>query len=273
MLGKLIKNEFKSSAHSVMNIYIAAAVALAAMLLSYAVKVTWVGVIGSIALIIIGLICVVITLVAVVTNFNRTLYGAEGYLSYTLPVKSSALLASKAIVSFIWVLLSYIFMIATFFIVFAYVQSSIGEEVGSMMDMMMATVGLPSMQAIGKALAVTAVGMFIQIAVFVSAVFFAVTVANIRPFQRFGIFTALAVFFLIYIVMQVLLYVATTYVPLTVVIDTAGKIVFSFSTSMAAKGAQEGMVIGIAGFVIELLIASGLFVGTNALMKTKINLK
>ena len=85
MLGKLIKNEFKSSAHSVMNIYIAAAVALAAMLLSYAVKVTWVGVIGSIALIIIGLICVVITLVAVVTNFNRTLYGAEGYLSYTLP--------------------------------------------------------------------------------------------------------------------------------------------------------------------------------------------
>lgn len=169
MLGKLIKHEFQSSAHSVMNIYIAAAVALAAMLLSYAVKVTWVGVIGSIALIIIGLICVVITLVAVVTNFNRTLYGAEGYLSYTLPVKSSALLASKAIVSFVWVLLSYIFMIATFFIVFAYVQSSIGEEVGSMMDMLMATAGLPSMQAIGKALAVTAVGMFIQIAVFVSA--------------------------------------------------------------------------------------------------------
>ncbi len=164
-------------------------------------------------------------------------------------------------------------MIATFFIVFAYVQSSIGEEVGSMMDMLMATAGLPSMQAIGKALAVTAVGMFIQIAVFVSAVFFAVTVANVRPFQRFGILTALAVFFLIYIVMQVLLYVATTYIPLTVVINTAGKIVVSFSTSMAAKGAQEGMVIGIAGFVIELLIASGLFVGTNALMKTKINLK
>ena len=86
-------------------------------------------------------------------------------------------------------------MIATFFIVFAYVQSSIGEEVGSMMDMLMATAGLPSMQAIGKALAVTAVGMFIQIAVFVSAVFFAVTVANVRPFQRFGILTALAVFF------------------------------------------------------------------------------
>lgn len=40
-----------------------------------------------------------------------------------------------------------------------------------MMDMLMATAGLPSMQAIGKALAVTAVGMFIQIAVFVSAVF------------------------------------------------------------------------------------------------------
>lgn len=138
-----------------------------------------------------------------------------------------------------------------------------------MMDMLMATAGLPSMQAIGKALAVTAVGMFIQIAVFVSAVFFAVTVANVRPFQRFGILTALAVFFLIYIVMQVLLYVATTYIPLTVVINTAGKIVVSFSTSMAAKGAQEGMVIGIAGFVIELLIASGLFVGTNALMKTK----
>lgn len=75
MLGKLIKHEFQSSAHSVMNIYIAAAVALAAMLLSYAVKVTWVGVIGSIALIIIGLICVVITLVAVVTNLTGRFTG------------------------------------------------------------------------------------------------------------------------------------------------------------------------------------------------------
>lgn len=273
MLGKLMKHEFKSSAHSVMNIYIAAAVAIAAMLLSYAVKVTWVGIVGSIALIIIGLVCVVVTLVAVVTNFNRTLYGAEGYLSYTLPVKSGALLAAKAIVSFIWVLLSYLFMMATFFIVFAYIQSSIGEEVGGMVEMLMSTVGLPSMKAIGKALAVTAVGMFIQIAVFVAAVFFAVTMSNIRPFQRFGIFTALAVFFLIYIVMQILLYVATTYIPLTVVIDGAGKIIVSLTTSMAATGAQQGMVIGIAGFVIEILIAAGLFAGTNALMKTKVNLK
>ncbi len=273
MLGKLMKHEFRSSAHSVMNIYIAAVVTLAVMLLSYAVKVTWVGVIGSIALIIIGLICVVITLVAVVTNFNRTLYGAEGYLSYTLPVKSSALLTAKAIVSFVWVLLSYLFMIATFFIVFAYIQSSIGEEVGSMVDMLTVTVGLPSLKAIGKALAVLAVGMFIQIAVFVAIVFFAVTISNIRPFQRFGIFSALVTFFLIYLIMQALLYVATSYVPLTVVIDTAGKIAFSFTTSMAATGAQQGMVIGVAGFVIELLIAVGLFAATNALMKTKVNIK
>lgn len=273
MLGKLIKNEFKSSVHSVMNIYIAAVVAIAVMLLSYAVKVTWVGVIGSIALIVIGLICVVVTLVAVVTNFNRTLYGAEGYLSYTLPVKSSALLTSKGIVSFVWVLLSYLFMIATFFIVLAYLQSFLGEQAGGTMDMFMTTAGLPSVKAIGKALVVTAVGMFIQIAVFVAAVFFALTVSNIRPFQRFGIFTALAVFLLIYIVMQILLYVTTSYIPLTVVIDEAGKVAVSFSASMAAKGAQQGMVIGIAGFVIELLIAAGLFVGTNALMKTRVNIK
>ncbi len=274
MLGKLIKHEFQSSAHSVMNIYIAAAVALAAMLLSYAVKVTWVGVIGSIALIIIGLICVVITLVAVVTNFNRTLYGAEGYLSYTLPVKSSALLASKAIVSFVWVLLSYIFMIATFFIVFAYVQSSIGEEVGSMMDMLMAT-GWPTLHAGDWEGACRNGGGHVHSnrGVCIRRVFCCdggecPPVPAVWDSHGAGGF-----FFLIYIVMQVLLYVATTYIPLTVVINTAGKIVVSFSTSMAAKGAQEGMVIGIAGFVIELLIASGLFVGTNALMKTKINLK
>ena len=111
MLGKLIKNEFKTSAHSVANIYLAAAITIAVMLLSYAVHIKWISVISTVALLLISVIAVIITLVAVIANFYKTLYGPQGYLSFTLPVKSGQLLASKAIVSFVWMFASYIITI------------------------------------------------------------------------------------------------------------------------------------------------------------------
>ena len=89
MLGKLVKNEIKASAHTMANIYIAALVTIGIMLLAYLVDINWLSGLATIALIFIAIIALIITFVGVIANFYKTLYGPQGYLSFTLPVSSS----------------------------------------------------------------------------------------------------------------------------------------------------------------------------------------
>lgn len=46
----------------------------------------------------------VLTLIMVVKRFDSNLLGDEGYLMFTLPVKSSSIIFSKLLTSLIWVL-------------------------------------------------------------------------------------------------------------------------------------------------------------------------
>ena len=69
-------------------IYIVAAVAVALMAASYIADVTWISAIATIVLIAAGFIAVVVTFVSVISNFQKQLYGPQGYLSFTLPVSS-----------------------------------------------------------------------------------------------------------------------------------------------------------------------------------------
>lgn len=110
MLGKLLKYELKHSARYVMLIYACAGVVTALMLIAMLAKMTWLSVIGSLVLYMVGIAAIFMTLVAVIRNFYETLYGRQGYLTFTLPVKSSRLLFSKVLVSFIWIILSCVLM-------------------------------------------------------------------------------------------------------------------------------------------------------------------
>ncbi len=44
----------------------------------------------------------------IVLRFHKNLYSNEGYLMFTLPVKPQMLLASKTIVAFSWIIISFI---------------------------------------------------------------------------------------------------------------------------------------------------------------------
>lgn len=47
-----------------------------------------------------------ITILALCSHFNKTMYGDQGYLTHTLPVKKGSLLASKYIVAIVWCIAS-----------------------------------------------------------------------------------------------------------------------------------------------------------------------
>ncbi len=272
MLGKLIKNEFKTSAHSVASIYLAAAITIGIMVLSYFVKIKWISTLSTIALLLISVVSVIITLVAVISNFYKTLYGAQGYLSFTLPVKSGQLLASKAIVSFVWLLASYIITIAIWIGVYLYASAMVGENTITAIKALMQMIqGMPDTGVIKQLIVIVCIMIFAQIAVFIAEIYFALTLANTRAFQKIGMVSALIIFFAVFIVMQVLTGVLTTYVPVSLITGTEG-LQLTFSQSMI-DSTGGGLTLGITGLVFEVIAAAGLFSVTSYLMKHKVNIK
>lgn len=268
MLGKLVKNEFKGTSNSLLSIYFATAIVLALMVVAYLLKFTWLSTLCTLALMLISFLVLILTIVAVITNFHKTLYGQQGYLSFTLPVTSSALLASKAIVSFIWVLLSYVVCIGIWVAIAAYISRVVGDET---MDMVRGLIemfkALPDKSVFIKFLAVSAASLFLVIASLIAKIYFSITLSNTKKFQHLGTFFAIVIFFVVYIVMSVISVILTNYVPFKMILTSEG-VMF---------GAQyQGEVLvsfGLSGMVFELVMLVVLFAATARLMKNKINVK
>lgn len=106
MLGKLLKYEFKATMRIFIPIYIALmAVALVNRIFrmggirfGYGISTT--------ILVVLFMTLGVITLVMIVQQFEKNLLGDEGYLMFTLPVKTESLMFSKIIISIVWMILS-----------------------------------------------------------------------------------------------------------------------------------------------------------------------
>ena len=169
MLGKLIKNEFKANIHTIGMIYVVAAAAILIMMAAYIVEITWLSAIATIVLIATGFLAVVMTFVSVVSNFKKTLFGGQGYLSFTLPVTSGQLLAAKTITSFCWMLLSYAVAIGIFIGVYLYATAMIGEDVKMALQMLTSMFeGIPDVNTIKLVIALAALIIFIRIVVLIA---------------------------------------------------------------------------------------------------------
>lgn len=270
MLGKLIKNEFKANIHTIGMIYVVAAAAILVMMAAYIVEITWLSAIATIVLAGTGVLAVVMTFVSVVQNFKKTLFGGQGYLSFTLPVTSGQLLAAKTITSFCWMLLSYAVAIGIFFGIYLYATAMIGEDIKFAIQMMLSMFeGLPSGDAIKLAIAFIAFIIFVRIVVLIAQLYFAITISNTRIMQKLGGFAPVAIFFAVFIVMQVISVLLAQYVPLSIVLTSEG-IFYSTESTMANP---LGLSFGIAGTIFNAVCAAGLFFATAKLMNSKVNIK
>lgn len=116
MLGKLIKYELKATSRTFLPVY--GAIILVALVNNlFRLGNIEMG-FGLTVVLLVGLFVAlgVLTIVVVIKQFNRNLLGDEGYLMFTLPTKTSNLIASKLIVTIIWAILSSIVAFLTFII-------------------------------------------------------------------------------------------------------------------------------------------------------------
>ena len=113
MLGKLIKYEFKDT-YKLFCLYYAI---LAVLTVLGAITVrssefipstilTIIMALTMVAYVIMMWILGLITIMALCSRFNKTMYGDRGYLTHTLPVTKASLLASKYVVAIVWCIAS-----------------------------------------------------------------------------------------------------------------------------------------------------------------------
>ena len=275
MLGKLIKHEFKQTAHSVIAVYGVAAAMMVLMLLSYLTDVTWIGVLGSSLLVFTGILAVIMTLVAVLTNFQRSLYSNQGYLTFTLPVKCSRLLLSKVIVSAIWIIISYAALMACFGIVYTYGKikaNGVGEGIMSMVGDFEILSMLPSKGLVIKFLVMIALAILLSIVTFIGYVYFAVTIGNTRRFQGHPMISSIVIFMLIYSVIQGISLKLTYSLPLSIAVSRES-VGFAFISMENAYSEDIMFAIGVGGFLFATLAAVGLLFLTGYIMERKVNIK
>lgn len=273
MLGKLIKHEIRHSARYTMSIYMAVAALVAIMGLALITKTTWIGLMGCMALYITGIAAVIVTLVSVIKNFYDTLYGRQGYLTFTLPVKCSTLLISKVIVSFMWIIISFIVMVLTGVLIFLYAKQRT-EGTFDLFGDALAISGLlemlPSGVVVAKFLIVMGLLAVITILTYVGYVYFTVTLANTRALQAHPKLFGGIIFFVLFLVVNIISAKLTEIIPLTFNVTSENAYLAFENMSMA-----ENVILsyGIGGTIFSGIVAVVLLFATGYIMEHKVNLK
>ncbi len=119
MLGKLMKYEIKATARYFLPLY------AAIIVLSFFIGIrTYEGPFYSLlngilptALVLSFVGLAIITMILVVTRFDKNLLSDEGYLMFTLPVKTTSLINSKLFTSLIWIFSSFLVFILSIFLI------------------------------------------------------------------------------------------------------------------------------------------------------------
>lgn len=281
MLGKLIKNEFKTTWQSMMGIYLAAGITAVVMVLLIAFKLKVITTLGSITLVGISVVALIMTIIMVITNYYRSMFSIQGYLTFTLPVKSSQLLFSKTIVSFIWILLSFVLagaiLVFLFFYLVAQASDGIKGITKSFYDMLQQIKGIPDVSTVKFLLALLTVVGFISLLAFVCKVYFSMTIANTKMFGKMNTTLAsIIVYVLIYIVSQIINVLCVKFVPLAFIIN-GNEVRIEFTRNMIEQvtnsSSAAAITIPIGGYIFSIIIAVVLYFITSNLIKTKVNLK
>ena len=270
MLGKLIKNDFKASAHSLLGIYLIALAIGIFTALSYAFEgLAIIQAIGTVALLILSFAVLIIPVFQVLTYFNKSLYSNQGYLSYTLPVKSRDLLFSKAIVSFSWITLGFAMYVGIYVFVIRYFFGKMDPAILEQLELLYEMIDtLPDKSVFVKVIVVIVVAFFFEILVLVSQIFFAMTLSNIKPLNRMGNAGGFLIFAGLFIVMFYIFIQLTQYCPLSLYI-TNGNV----KLVTEAMYGTAGTLIGLAGIIFQFICSVAMFIGTNYLMSKKINIR
>lgn len=275
MIGKLIKHDLIAGARRMGNIYLAAVIACAALLFSSLVKSGFLRFLSSAAVFVIACIAVVVTFASVVFGANKTLFGREGYLTQTLPVRTSSLIFSKWITSSFWVLISYGLAAAVGILLFVYwtSENQDGAQMYEIIYSFAQSFGLGGESVYQKYLIISAVIGLFNACILVMFIIFSITLSNVRPLNKLGSFGIIIFLALTVFAVQGLSYGLEALCDISLVIEESGMSMTVDPAAVETAIQAGGLAIGFTSVYFKAVVTVFIYIFTVILTETKINLK
>lgn len=282
----LLKNDFLASARVISLFYIALALLFALFGICTGIlkidslsvealnKVSTIHTVSIAVSILVSVLLIFVTFFFVVYDFFKSLFGQQGYLSFTLPVSSHQLLGSKVIVYGGWLILSYLVFIFTGGFMINYtVDNIVGQEKISMVESLMLLLGdFPSItQLVAYAVYLT-IMCFTAIFSFVFIIYFAISLSHVRVLQKFSLLASIPIFVVLAILFIWLADKMSDIVNVFMLFNDDHTI----SISILREGMQiksQYMMMPITPIISFIIIDVGMFFATSYVMHKKVNLK
>lgn len=271
MLGKLIKHEIRHSARYHLAILVATVAVTAVVGISLLSDSTVLAAFTCFALFITGIATVIVTLVSVIKNFYDTIFGRQGYLTLTLPVKGSTVLLSKVLVSFFWIIVGFVATAIPYLVIFLYARVKTSELTLMFGDALEGILSmLPESDVVVSLLAVLVVLVIAEILTYVGYVYFSVTIANTRAFHNHPKLFGGLTFFGISIIVSQIGDLIGNLIPFHFIV-TFDSAYFSFKPAEEIMAAF--LIYPVGSTLFSGLVALGLLFLTGYIIENKVNIK
>lgn len=274
MLAQLLKHEFRATRRLVPFIYLATAIMILGNLLLRQLNIPWLNTMMLILVIIAGVVEIVMTYVVVIYRYYKNLYNSEGYLMHTLPVPPRQLLTSKVIVSFIWLLISYVLMagvVLTVVLMMLSDQAGVNLSISQLIDQLIASTGI-QITSFYAIVAAFAAYLLLSIVYLLSQVFLAISIGNLSRFHQMGIAAPIFAYLAIYFFTQIMTLVFMFAVPLGLKVEN-GILLLVPESMMGILTNPNNPVIGLGSIIFVILATVGFFALTVRILKRQTSLK
>ncbi len=282
MFGKLLKNDLKAQWHSVSVIFLCIAfiVCAAELFISLCIaeiipfkqsilKFGTVTLSGIAVMLAMFFACIVI-LIAVGLMFSKTTFGRAGYLTLTLPVKTSSLIWSKTVSGLIWTFVVYFLFFGSMCLWFT--QSSYAnEELRPLMETVLSAFFNLSLKTIISMVIYGFVILAMLMFFIVQCLYFSITCSHVSPLSKLSVFSAVIIFFATFGTVAGLTFGVFKVLPFGMVVHS-GTITFT-SNVIETFETVGGLPIIISIPLFLLAISILLHFPITYLTKHKVNVK
>lgn len=271
MFGKLLKHEIRHTARYHFIILAVSLIASAFMGISLFFDSETLFSMAILPLALIAFAVIIVSLVSVIRNFYDTIFSRQGYLTMTLPVKGSQLLVSKVIVSFFWIIVSYIAAFFPFVFIFLHIKKQVAdfdEAIALMIEEFVAA--MPSGGSVVSILLFLVFTSLSSLLTYVGFIYFSVTLANTRALQSHPKLFGALVFCAIHTLSDIIVTLTEKVAPLSYGINADGAYI-SFKSAEEMRSFIDPYLLN--EYCVKSLIAIILLVVTGYIIERKINIK
>ncbi len=275
MFGKLLKNDLKAQWSSmrvilfgILAIFIICELAIT-LADSEVVKA-----LGGLAVIAVMFFACIFILISVGVSYSKAMFGRAGYLTLTIPVKTSKLIWSKTVTGLIWIFSVYALVIISTVLWVYQMLSIVGTEDVQLADDLFGLVGLPSMSVITAYIISIAVTLAIEVLLLVQVIYFSETLSHVNPFSKLGKIGTLIFFFAILILLEEIISFISGYLPMGMVFSQ-NQIIFTSNINSTLEKLNSSIFtqMNLTIPLLRFAAAVGLSFPITYLVKNEVNVK